>query len=78
MYHFDGDIQRSTIHCSEYQEKKPEEEAYEWCLKRIDPSCFEKLWINRNIAKLVKKIRQNCEQVLGKAIGQIHVRGIFV
>ena len=55
MYHFHGDIQRSTIHCSEYQEKKPEEEAYKWCLKRIDPPCFEKLWINRNIGKLVEK-----------------------
>ena len=55
MYHFHGDIWSSTIHCSKYQEKEPEEEAYKWCLKQIDPPCFEILWINRNIGKLVEK-----------------------
>ena len=33
----------------------PDEIAYEWCLKGIDPPSFEKLWIGHNVGKLGEK-----------------------
>ena len=55
MYHFHCDIQRLAIQCSEYPEEKPNDIAYGWCLKGINPSGFEKLWMSRrDVGKLVE------------------------
>ena len=55
MYHFHGDIQRLAIQCSEYPEEKPNDIAYGWCLKGINPSGFETLWMSRrDVGKLVE------------------------
>ena len=55
MYHFHGDIQRLAIQCSEYPEEKPNDIAYGRCLKGINPSGFEKLWMSRrDVGKLVE------------------------
>ena len=55
MYPFHSDIQRLAIQCSEYPEKKPNDIAYEWRLKGINPSGLEKLWISHHdIGKLVE------------------------
>ena len=55
MYHFHSDIQRLAIQCSEYPEEKPNDIAYGWCLKGINPSGFEKFWMSRrDVGKLVE------------------------